>query len=76
MLMQVRITVGVVLIIVVVVMLQDWSRTNEFWDVDVTTRRTFNRGGELLEFVGANFSFNMLLRINVKVGVEDNTLGR
>jgi hypothetical protein len=53
MLMQVLIVVRAVLVIIVFRMIQDWSGTNEFWDIDVTTRKAFNRGGKLLEFVGA-----------------------
>jgi hypothetical protein len=32
-----------VLVMVVVVMMQGWSGANEFWDVDESTRKTFNR---------------------------------
>jgi NADH:ubiquinone oxidoreductase subunit 6 (subunit J) len=53
MLMQVLIVVGAVLVIIVFRMIQDWSGTNEFWDIDVTIRKAFNRGGKLLEFVWA-----------------------
>jgi hypothetical protein len=74
--MQVLTIVGSVLVMDVVVVLQGWSRTNEFWDVDVTTSKTFNRCGQFLKFVGAKIIFNKLLRINVRIGVESNAIGR